>query len=504
MTSNTFPLPEDPLKPGRVSVTSRLRACFASAWEHASVDQRKAWLVQRGLRPALTDSLARDGFLEASFDQHAVSFDIPDEDARKLLLAYFAEEIHPQYSDPAARLAHVTRYTWDRIGSLNRPFVLEALGVPPTLAESLHADGTLSHGAPDAPRGLTRRGSHRGAPRAAVGESPTGPRFAIDWFDEDTLQVAAYRGEEYRGSQLFSFDERRVRRDGDPFWDQDKILSPRPPLSPAERNDLELLFDHLRDESVRDLHRFALIDEHRLVGVIAAQRHANRTVRPPEATPRNSIRLNSLGIRPETLDAPQFRGAWSETTDAKKHVVFPLTRWPPTPVVASIRDDARPGLVGYELVSHEDRPPARGLSGFWESTATANAFQRLIIVQNAVDALAYHQLMPDARNRYLSVGGTFDSAQARLFAEGAPFTAEGPRAPSEVEVVVAFARDRHGSQLARALADALPKGLRVEDLRTDAPTRGSWLDQVRTRERDFIRNVTRENPTLLPSHGRAL
>jgi len=141
---------------------------------------------------------------------------------------------------------------------------------------------------------------------------------------------------------------------------------------------------------------------------------------------RNSLYLNSRGIRPETLNAPRFRGTWG--IDPRGNLVF-------------AHRDEQGDLTGYELKNV-------GFTGFAKGGRKAMWRSRefpgdtcLVLVESAIDAYSHGQLFPDKQTRYWSIGGTMSPYQRSLIA------AEIKRLPSQMTIVAGFDSDAAGESL---------------------------------------------------------
>lgn len=176
--------------------------------------------------------------------------------------------------------------------------------------------------------------------------------------------------------------------------------------------------------------------------------------------------LNSRGIRPETLRDPRFRRQIRQ--DSRGNVLFP-------------HHDLE-GFCGWESKNKGWTSFAPGgTKGIWSSASVA-ADQMLVIVESGIDALSYHQLHRDPATRYASTAGTLGEAQRAVLA------AEIRALPPSGTVVLAFDRDDGGERLAAAVAELAPG----RPLQRQTPRIGKdWNDDLRQREGDYIRSITR-------------
>jgi hypothetical protein len=459
---------------------------FFTAWNSLSSAARRDFLVACHVRVDVAADLLKDGLLDAIASPDRLFIRSPA--ARELAFMTITRDLGCHVSGALAahfrrrfpedaRPFDPERYTvnallaavWQNLDADERRLALIGMTVPACIAESLYNDGTLKRDARGSKRGLLMDDGRR--PSGVVGETPEGPSYSIEWFDEDTIQIAGHEGGRYVGSRAFSLESGRIERID--------LLFPRPDRQVAASVGSGKTFSALTDETIRAMYRFAATDQQRIAAAEWAQRTAERTVRSPSLA-QNCATLNNLGVRPETLDAPQFRGAFSEGHDGR--VIFPHERWPSEDLAARIGLRAR-GLVGYELVDGRTTRVTAG-SGFWESSATAEVFDRIVFVERAIDALSYHQLHPNAHARYVSSGGTLTPVQAELVRGGTVLSPEGARGPKTLTVAAAFSSSREGAALARQLEECLPAGVVFQRA---APERaGSWNDVLQKKERDYL------------------
>jgi hypothetical protein len=111
-----------------------------------------------------------------------------------------------------------------------------------------------------------------------------------------------------------------------------------------------------------------------------------------------------------------------------------------------------------------------GTKGVWHSKATSTD-RRLVITESAIDALSYHQVNPDNKTRYLSIGGGMSAEQ-----EGIVHAAIR-KMPSGSEIIAATDNDRAGKEYADRF-----KSLTSNDkmFKYDPPTIGKdWNDQLK-------------------------
>lgn len=163
--------------------------------------------------------------------------------------------------------------------------------------------------------------------------------------------------------------------------------------------------------------------------------------------------LAARGVRPETLQAPQFEGAWVEMahTEAAGRGVSPAIE--------------RSGL-GHDGI------------------------RRVVVVERAFDALAHYQMNPEGRagTMYLKVGEDLTPARAVEVKETLQDLCRGvTRAGlhAQLEVVAAFSATRGGAEAARAVRAATPLEAQFAQVQ---PLGGStWGEALKVREQGFIR-----------------
>jgi len=145
-------------------------------------------------------------------------------------------------------------------------------------------------------------------------------------------------------------------------------------------------------------------------------------------------------LRPETLDAPAFRGR-----------------------------------------SHQQAAGA-----LWQS-AVPKKLERIVIVERPVDALSHYQLKPDAKALYVSIGPALTRDQKTALGQLVQAHQERSRALGEpaLEVVTAVSKSKEGATLAREVNELRP---RETSYRRDVPSRGThWHDTIVAREREQTR-----------------
>ena len=166
-------------------------------------------------------------------------------------------------------------------------------------------------------------------------------------------------------------------------------------------------------------------------------------------------------IRPETLDAPAFRG-----------------------------------LV-----------PEQAAGALWQS-AVPKRLERIVIVERPVDALSHYELKPDERALYVSTGPALTREHRSALAQLVQAHHDRSRALGEpaLEVVTAVSKSRGGATLARQVDELRP---RDTSYRRDVPFRGThWNDTLRARDREQTRDrgsdhaQERHGPSLARHLGR--
>lgn len=207
---------------------------------------------------------------------------------------------------------------------------------------------------------------------------------------------------------------------------------------------------------------------------VEAPREQGRGALSPADPPRA---LLALGIKPDTLSAPAFAGRWS--TDADGRVAFPSEGW---------KRDARGGKrrvqTGAELVGADGARVGEGdRCGIWESAGRGRpTITRIVVTEQAVDALSYHQLRGDPGTHYVSIGGRLTPEKQ---SEIRDLIELQKRIGSGLTVVAAFGHSREAPQLHEDLQVCVPPGVRVD---REPPARGrGWSDLVQATERDHIR-----------------
>ncbi len=150
--------------------------------------------------------------------------------------------------------------------------------------------------------------------------------------------------------------------------------------------------------------------------------------------------LASLGIHASILTSPRFRGAVRQ--DVLGNLFFPHI-------------DAG-GMIGFEVESaHIGRHSMAGEHGVWLCNRTPTD-SRLVVVERAVDALAYAQLHPGTHTRYVSIGGQLSPTQRRLLQVVLANTAKRGE-----EIVIATGGGEYGYELADVIGTVVPPGARA-------------------------------------------
>lgn len=183
-----------------------------------------------------------------------------------------------------------------------------------------------------------------------------------------------------------------------------------------------------------------------------------REYRAAEATGMSPY-LENRGLRTETLSCERFRTAWRAERDGR--VLFP-------------HRDAH-GLTGFERKGRGWTSFAKGgRKSLWRSQSRPEDV-RLVLVESAIDAMSYHQLHPDPRTRYASVGGAMSPQQCELVRVAIA------EMPSGSTIVLAFDNDDAGHKLA-----AQVQGMGAADrrfVRHIPPRAKDWNDYLQSRER---------------------
>jgi hypothetical protein len=195
--------------------------------------------------------------------------------------------------------------------------------------------------------------------------------------------------------------------------------------------------------------------------------------------------LQDLGIRPNTLNASMFRDRWFQADPEK--ILFPMTGLlSPTTPTADLKTPIEE--IGPK---HEVLPAENPDRSFWRSAVPAD-LRQVVVVERAIDALSYHQILPDEHTLFLSTGGgPLSPSQKTELAEGAILglqphhPGDTVRTNPDLVVIAAFSNSKIGAQLARELKEALPPGLKYE---RNGPThnRRHWNDTLQLKERDTL------------------
>lgn len=182
--------------------------------------------------------------------------------------------------------------------------------------------------------------------------------------------------------------------------------------------------------------------------------------------------LARIGLRRETLAAPEFRG--TIRLDNRGNLAF------------AQRDGH--GFCGVERqplsALSGTSPPSvcNGDRGLWVSNATRARDALIVVTATPLDAVAYHQVHRPENVRYVCTGNaelTPEQKKSLELAVGTP-SKVGP-SPA---VVVAFSRDPRGEELANEVASMCSE----RTVRRHAPEFGAtWTQALQRRERDHIR-----------------
>jgi hypothetical protein len=175
--------------------------------------------------------------------------------------------------------------------------------------------------------------------------------------------------------------------------------------------------------------------------------------------------LEGRGISRQTINDPRFKGMIRE--DERHNTIFP-------------HSDQK-GISGAEIKNMDFTGfTDGGTKGVWHSKATSTD-RKLVITESAIDALSYHQVKPDNKTRYLSIGGGMSPEQVNLV------QAAIRKMPSGAEIIAATDNDRAGKEYADRF-----KSLTSSDkiFKYDPPVIGKdWNDQLK----ELSKTIKKEN-----------
>ena len=151
--------------------------------------------------------------------------------------------------------------------------------------------------------------------------------------------------------------------------------------------------------------------------------------------------LAKLGISDSTLNSDRFIGRIA--VDEKNHLIFPHYD--------------HDGITGYAIKNDGKKSFNKsGTKALWRSNSQPDD-RRLVITKTAIDALSYHQLLPDKHTRYIAVGSMPSSYQRELIAEAiARFDCVGNK------IIIATGNDEADRQLTGILASLAINDVRVK------------------------------------------
>lgn len=169
--------------------------------------------------------------------------------------------------------------------------------------------------------------------------------------------------------------------------------------------------------------------------------------------------LESRGIKPATLQDSRFSGV-VKIDKTHGNAIFPHYD--------------RDGLTGYEIKN-------AGFTGFskhgrksvWHSTNAASC-ERLVITENAIDALSHAQLRRDPDAGYMSISGSMSPEQVELLQS----VLQKAHRRGGV-LVLATDSDEAGKKLADQVAGLAPDGMRIE---RDIPKEKDWNDDLNNKK----------------------
>lgn len=145
---------------------------------------------------------------------------------------------------------------------------------------------------------------------------------------------------------------------------------------------------------------------------------------------RDSQHLVKTGLSNSTIDCERFKGMIWE--DGQGNVLFP-------------HYDVK-GLSGYEILGQGFRGfSEEGVKALWRSQKK-DTDQRLVIVESALNALSYHQLHGDTKNRYIATGGSMNENQKGLIESAIR------EMSIDSKVILAFSKNEQGDSFAQEVS----------------------------------------------------
>ena len=214
--------------------------------------------------------------------------------------------------------------------------------------------------------------------------------------------------------------------------------------------------------------------------------HVERSRSYENLLPDHSVsdRLVKQGIEPETANSPHFRNTlhanqWGE--------LFALQKGPQ-------------GACGITRVSMEAGKPghiAAGDAGLWVSNPVGRRDEKLVVVDSPLDALAYHQLHPTEKVRYVATNTTNLSESQKQSLGSLVKAMAAHNHDTMPHVIVASSRDAEGQRFTRQVMDACGPSIAP---RRESPYSGrDWAGALELKERDLVRAMG--GPLRRQAHG---
>ena len=138
------------------------------------------------------------------------------------------------------------------------------------------------------------------------------------------------------------------------------------------------------------------------------------------------------------------------------------------------------GLTGYQTYNQNWKSLKQtGTKALWKSNSNEKD-TRLVITRTAVDALSYHQLLPNQHTRYISTEGVLSNYQKELIIEAIAEFSDANK-----NVIIALGNDEEDKQLANILSSLTVNDSKVNFHRPENAK--SWNDSLRKQiERDRL------------------
>ena len=217
--------------------------------------------------------------------------------------------------------------------------------------------------------------------------------------------------------------------------------------------------------------------------------HAARSRSFENLLPEHSVsdRLAKQGVKPETANSPHFRNTlhanqWGE--------LFALQKGPQ-------------GACGVTRVSMEPGKPghvAAGDAGLWVSNPVGRRDEKLVVVDSPLDAMAYHQLHPSEKVRYIATNTTNLSESQKQSLASLVKAMAARNHDTAPQVIVAASRDADGQRFTRQVMEAC--GPTVVPRRESPHYGRDWAGALELKERDLVRAMG--GPLRRQAHGLAV